>query len=142
MAMLHAIMPKDDWLAEMRLSHSWPVHGLPERLHADNAKEFGSTALGRGCSQFQIVKTHRPPGKPRYGALIERFIGTMMGEVHVLPGTTFSNVALKGDYDSDKHAEMTLDEFDRWFALQIIEYHAKGHSGIGGFSPLSKWVSQ
>ena len=33
----------------------------------------------------------RPPGTPHFGGHIERLIGTQMGAVHLLPGTTFSN---------------------------------------------------
>jgi len=40
---------------------------------------------------------------------IERLIGTLMGRVHLLPGTTTSNVADRGDYDSAKSAGMNLD---------------------------------
>jgi putative transposase len=32
----------------------------------------------------------------------------MMGAVHLLPGTTFSNVAEKGSYVSEKRATLTL----------------------------------
>lgn len=35
-----------------------------------------------------------------------------MGAVHVLPGTTQSSAAEKGDYDSGKHATLPLAEFE------------------------------
>jgi putative transposase len=48
----------------------------------------------------------------------------MMGKVHLLPGTTFSNIAAKGDYDSEKHAAVTLDELERWLVHAITGvYH-------------------
>ena len=34
----------------------WPVQGLTERLHLDNAKEFHSEALKRGCEQYGIAR--------------------------------------------------------------------------------------
>ena len=37
----------------------------------------------------------------------QRLIGTMMGKVHLLPGTTYSNVRAKGDADPEKTAAMT-----------------------------------
>jgi hypothetical protein len=49
MAMIHAVMPKDDWLADLGLAHRWPIFGLPELLHADNAAEFLSSAVARGA---------------------------------------------------------------------------------------------
>jgi len=42
---------------------------------------------------------HRPVARPHYGGQIERPIGTMMGAVHFLPGSTSSVVASRGDYD-------------------------------------------
>ncbi|MGO8847950.1 MAG: hypothetical protein ACLQFI_22030, partial [Methylocella sp.] len=46
----------------------------------------------------------RPPGTPHFGGHIERLIGTQMGAVHLLPGTTQSNPSERGDYDSSKHS--------------------------------------
>jgi putative transposase len=37
----------------------------------------------------------------------------MMGEIHLLPGTTFSNPTEKGTYDSKKRAVLTLPELER-----------------------------
>lgn len=141
MALLHAVMSKDAWLAEKGLEYPWPIFGLPDVLHADNAAEFHSGDLLRGCNEHHIKPTYRPPAEPRYGALIERFIGTTMGKVHVLPGTTFSNVQQRGDYDSGAKAIMTLDDFDRWLALQIVEYHSTQHAGIDRFTPISRWMA-
>ena len=42
-----------------------------------------------------------------------------MGEVHLLPGTTFSSVAARGVYDSAKKAVMTFKELEQWLTLQI-----------------------
>lgn len=41
-------------------------------------------------------------------------IGTQMGAVHLLPGTTFSNTVAKGAYPSEQRAVMTLKELERW----------------------------
>ena len=81
----------------------WPVRGMLERLHLDNAKEFRSEALKRGCEQYGIAIDYRPVRTPHYGGHIERLIGTMMGKVHLLPGTTFSDVRSKGDSKPDEH---------------------------------------
>lgn len=130
MALRHAVLPKEPWLAERGIALPWPAYGLPETLHMDNAKEFHSRALARGCGEYGIERQYRPPATPHFGGHIERLIGTMMGEVHLLPGTTFSNVAEKGDYDAEAESFMTLDELERWLAIQIAGiYHAKVHSG-------------
>ena len=49
------MLPKESWLATRKIQEDWPVHGLFERLHLDNAKEFHSEALRRGCEQYGIA---------------------------------------------------------------------------------------
>ncbi|WP_100962011.1 Mu transposase C-terminal domain-containing protein [Bosea sp. FBZP-16] len=135
----HAALPKASWLAERGIQADWPVQGLPERLHLDNAKEFRSEALARGCEQYGIGIDHRPVRTPHYGGHIERLIGTMMGKVHLLPGTTFSDVQAKGNSDPDKTAAMTLDEVERWLGHAIAGvYHRELHRALGS-TPLDAW---
>lgn len=138
LCLAHAIMAKEDWLTKRKLEISWPVWGKPDTIYVDNGKEFHSEALSRGCSQYGITLDYRPVRTPRYGGHIERLIGTMMGKVHLLPGTTFSNIADKGDYDSEKHACMTLPELESWLALGIDVYHQTIHSALG-VPPLAAW---
>lgn len=140
LALHHAVSPKDAWLAARGISAPWPVSGLPDALHLDNAKEFRAKALERGAEEHGIRLLYRPVRTPHYGGHIERLIGTMMGEVHLLPGTTFSNVAERGNYDPEKHAALTLAELERWLAIQIVgPYHAGLHSGIG-MPPSAAWA--
>jgi putative transposase len=136
----HAVLSKTDWLADRELQNlDWPVAGLPRTIHVDNAKEFHSEALVRGCQEYGIRLDHRPPGRPQYGGHIERLIGTMMGAVHLLPGTTFSNVKEKGAYASEDRARLTLAELERWLTLQIAGvYHLSVHSALR-MSPLAAW---
>jgi putative transposase len=140
LALSQAVLPKTSWLADRELQTlDWPVHGLPRSIHVDNAKEFHAEALLRGCQEYGILLDHRPPGRPHFGGHIERLVGTMMGAVHLLPGTTFSNVAEKGSYVSEKRATLTLFELERWLALQIAGvYHLSIHSALGK-TPLAAW---
>lgn len=134
-----AALSKASWLMAHNIEGEWPVQGVPERLHLDNAKEFHSEALRRGCDQYGIAVDYRPVRTPHYGGHIERLIGTMMGKVHLLPGTTFSDVRAKGDLDPSKSAAMTLDEVERWLAHAIVGlYHRDLHRGIGT-TPLAAW---
>jgi putative transposase len=78
-------------------------------------------------------------GRPHFGGHIERLIGTMMGVVHLLPGTTFSSVDQKGAYESEKRALLTLPELERWLALQIAGvYHLSIYSALGK-TPMAAW---
>ncbi|EMO3655005.1 MAG: DDE-type integrase/transposase/recombinase [Proteobacteria bacterium] len=139
LCLTHAALSKESWLAERAIDAEWPVRGIPERLHLDNAKEFRSEALKRGCEQYGIAIDYRPVRTPHYGGHIERLIGTMMGKVHLLPGTTFSDVRAKGDLDPEKTAAMTLDEVERWLGHAIAGvYHRDLHRGLG-ITPLAAW---
>lgn len=135
----HSALPKEEWLASRNVEQVWPMSGIPERLHLDNAQEFRSEALRRGCEQYGIAIDYRPVATPHYGGHIERLIGTMMGKVHLLPGTTFSDVRVKGDLDPQKYAAMTLDELERWLAHAIAgDYHRSIHGALN-IPPLAAW---
>jgi putative transposase len=135
----HATLPKELWLKQRGLDCNWPVWGLPQAVHADNGADFTAAALRRGCDEHGIRLILRPVATPHYGGHIERLIGTLMGRVHLLPGTTGSNPQEKGDYPSEAQARMTLNELEQWLTLEICEqYHRRIHKGIGQ-SPLAAW---
>jgi putative transposase len=136
----HAVLSKTSWLADRELQNlDWPMSGLPRLIHVDNAREFHSEALVRGCQEYSIALEHRPRRQPHLGGHIERLIGTVMGAVHLLPGTTFSNASEKGSYDSEDRAALTLPELERWLTLQIAGvYHLTLHSALGK-APLEPW---
>lgn len=131
LAIQHLVMPKSLWLQARGIDAEWPVFGLPDIIHLDNGREFHGKALVREAPEHGIELVHRPVARPHYGGHIERLISTMMGAVHLLPGSTSSNIAKRGSYDPQKHAAMTLDELERWLALQIVgRYHADVHSAL------------
>ena len=99
--------------------------------------EFAVAPAAHGASVRQL--DWRPPGKPRYGGHIERLIGTQMGGLHLLPGTTFRNVKELGDYDPKRHAALTLRELERYIALDILgKYHQSIHRSLAR-PPLAVW---
>ncbi|WP_318863129.1 Mu transposase C-terminal domain-containing protein [Sinorhizobium meliloti] len=62
-----------------------------------------------------------------------------MGKLHLLPGTTFSNAQELGEYDSKRHAALTLRELERYIALDIVGfYHQSIHSSLGR-PPIAVW---
>ncbi|MBQ4845731.1 Mu transposase C-terminal domain-containing protein [Pseudoalteromonas sp. MMG005] len=139
LCLAHSILPKERWLANIGVSGEWPVWGLPDKIHADNAKEFRGNMLKRACSQYSMDLEWRPVARPNYGAHVERALGTLSKEVHALPGSTFANPKEKGDYDSEKAAALTLSEFEKWLADYIVNvYHQKKHS-ILGMAPLARY---
>jgi len=131
--------PKDRWLELNGIDTTWPIWGLPHSLQADNAREFKTEALSRGCAEWGIDMKWRPLGRPHYGGHIERLIGTLMGRIHLLPGTTQSNPQKLGRYKAAKAAQLTLSELERWIAIEICErYHANVHRSLR-CAPLHAW---
>lgn len=135
----HAILPKEQWLAKLGLSTAWPCWGVMQRIHVDNAREFRGYTLQRACKEYGIDLEWRPVKKPQYGAHIERLLGTFNQEIHALPGTTFSNPAERGEYDSEGKAMMTLAEFEKWLITYITGvYHQREHSSLST-SPVNQY---
>jgi putative transposase len=121
MVMLHSIFPKDQWLADHGVEAPWPVCGLPIAVHSDNGKDFRSKGFERGCIEFGIKHILRPPKTPHFGGHIERLVGSFMGEIHLVPGSTFSDIKQRGGYDSKKAACMTTAELQQWLAIQALK---------------------
>jgi putative transposase len=138
LALGHGVARKDEWLAKRNITESWPIYGKPRKIHTDNGSEFVGKTFGRACDEHNIKQEWRPKGQPNYGPHIERAFRTFMGEVHNLPGTTFSNVAQRLDYDSAGHACMTLKELELWFTYFVIYvYHQRPHAGITDVAPIN-----
>lgn len=140
LCLAHMVTDKRAWLERVGAEGvEWPMSGKPHGLYLDNAAEFKSEALRRGCDQHGITLGYRPPGRPHYGGIVERVVGTLMGLVHELPGTTFSNPADRGTYDSQRSAALTLAELERWFAVAVATYHGQVHAGLGR-TPAGVWA--
>ena len=139
LCLTQAFLPKEKWLAKFGIETAWPCWGIPRTIHADNAKEFRGNMLKKACKEYGINLEWRPVATPHYGAHIERLLGTLNGEIHGAPGTTFSNPTERGDYDSDGQSVMSLSEFERWFITLCVEiYHQRPHSELG-MPPIAKW---
>ncbi|GAA4976436.1 putative transposase [Nonomuraea thailandensis] len=140
LCLAHTVCDKRPWLERLGLQAVvWPMSGKPHEIHVDNAVEFHSEALRRGCVQHGVTLEYRPKGMPHFGGVIERLIGTMMQMVHELPGTTFSSAAERGSYDSQASAVLTVAELNRWLALAVVAYHGQVHATLGQ-TPAGRWA--
>jgi putative transposase len=134
----HAVLPKLPSAAETETS--WDMFGMPHTILVDNGSEFHGEALTRGCAEYGITLTYRPVARPRFGAHIERLIGTMMGKIHLLPGSTDSSPTTRGSYQSENEAKLTLAELNEWLYLEIAgQYHHDIHRMIGT-TPAAAWA--
>lgn len=144
MAMLSACFPKQEFPITLggglnTLHRFW---GTPKALGMDNAAEFTSPELVATLQYYNIEPLLRPIGKKHYGGHVERIIGTLMGKVHLLPGTTYSNVLAKGDYEAAKHSGMTFSAFCEWFAGEVAVYHGRSHEGLNRLAPFEVWDAE
>jgi putative transposase len=104
LCMDHACLPKKRSGLPMTSDVPWPMFGLPTRLLVENGPDFHGIALQRGCREYGITLSYRSVRQPHFGGHIERLIGTMMGRVHLLPGTTDASPTARGSYDSESTA--------------------------------------
>jgi len=139
LALAHAILPKEEWLAQRDVFSDWPCWGVMKAIHMDNAKDFKSNMLKNACLEYNIEIDYRPAGTPEYGGIIERMLGTLSKEIHSLDGTTFSRFDQRGEYDSESKATLTLKDLEQWLIHLIVEvYHNRFHETLQK-TPLAKW---
>lgn len=131
MALVHAILPKDGWLAARGFDVSWPMRGRPVIVHADNDKTFRTKLLNRTVTDYRFQMNWRPVKTPHWGGHIERLLGTLNFNFHTIPGTTFSNPRQRGDYKPHKEAVMTFREVEAHLVDLICGvYHQRKHSEL------------
>ena len=139
LCLAHAMLPKELWLAKHQIETPWPVWGKPAAVHSDNAKEFRGQMLARAYENLGIDVYWRPVARPHFGGHIERLCGTLNDAIHTLPGTTFSNTQQRGSYRAEDKAALTLEELERWLAIQIVDvYHQQYHEGIA-MAPIKRY---
>ena len=56
-------------------------HGIPERLHTDQGRQFESDLIKELCSRLGITKTRTTPYHPESDGLIERFNRTLKDQL-------------------------------------------------------------
>jgi putative transposase len=114
--------------------------GRMEELILDNGVE-GNNHIFKNIARLVGFKlTFAPPGCPNAKSHVERFFGTLNTSlIHPIPGTTFSNPEMKGDYKSEKKACLTLEQLQGILSRWIRDvYHTSYHTGINN-TPRSAW---
>jgi putative transposase len=137
----HAIRPKTYVKRKYpNVRNDWNAYGIPEVLVVDNAREFHGRNLEDACHQLGIVLQFGPRGKPWFRATVERSYRTVATQLHhQLPGTTFSNIFEKADYEPGKTAIITPDTLDEITHKWISDvYQVSGHRGIRDV-PALRW---
>jgi putative transposase len=140
--LLHAILPKEDARARYGTTHGWPVYGLPETLVVDRAPHLVGGDLADACGQLGIQLDPSPVKRPWFKGAIERQFRTHnTGLVHGLPGTTFSNVLERGEYDAEGMACISLARFREILHVYLLDvYGQEWNRGVGGV-PAQRWAA-
>lgn len=139
----HAFLPKN-YLRERYPSiiGEWIAHGIMAILVVDNGPEFHSVSLENACYSLGIELQYSPRKNPWFKGKIERFQGTLNREVaHGIPGTTFSNIFEKEDYDPLKHAVVRLSTLREVVHIWVVDvYHERVHRALKA-PPIAMWKS-
>lgn len=141
-AMRMMIMPKDAILARFPdVKCPWPARGLPDTIVSDNGMELHGNTVESVCLEMGINLHYCGVAHPEMKGAIERAIGTVnRGLIHSLPGTTFSNVKQRGNYDSESHAAIDIEVLTHVLVKWIVDqYHNQPHRGLKGRTPLQVW---
>ncbi|GAP21231.1 Mu transposase C-terminal domain-containing protein [Leptolinea tardivitalis] len=136
----HSICPKPDVKNLYGTDHDWIAYGIPNTLVVDQGRELIGKDLSDACLSLGIVLDIAPVKTPEFKGGVERNFRTLNEQLfHTLPGTTFSNFLEKDDYNSEKTACLTLDEFEKALNIYIIDqYSEQYHRGCGGI-PARQW---
>ena len=137
----HAFLPKTDLTQRYpEIVHPWEAHGVMAVLVVDNGQEFHSVALELACEAFGVEIHYTPRKTPWLKGKIERFLGTLNREVaHISPGTTFENILTREDYDSARHAVVSLSVLKEVIHRWIVDvYHERLHRGLRT-TPAAAW---
>lgn len=139
----NAFLPKVQLRDEYpNIKHDWPAHGVMRELVVDNGLEFHSQALTSACQTLDITICFSARQTPWSKGKIERWFGTLNRDfAHKIPGTTFSNVLERGDYNPEENAVVSLSTFNKAIREWICDvYHQRPHRALQ-MSPDQMWLS-
>jgi putative transposase len=117
---IHAILPKDDWLQLHGINAKWNVFGLMKAVHTPY--NFLSAKFKDACQTHGINIKIPSPLNPQNVTYAERFFWNLNKAIDHLPDAT-----------------LTLADLDAYLATYICTvYHEQVHSSLG-MSPSQKW---
>jgi len=137
----HAIRPKTYIRSKYpSIKNTWNTFGVMKQLVLDNAPEFWGRHLEDACLQLGINIQYGQKGHPWYRPTVERAFHTYNTSlIHRQPGTTFSNIFDRADYESGKNAIITPDTLDEITHKLIVDnLQLKPHRGINDV-PALRW---
>lgn len=129
----HVFMPKMNIKAQFpSIENDWVAFGVMRELTVDNGMEFHSQSLEDACHTIGVELHYTPRKTPWMKGKVERFQGTLnRGVAHHNPGTTFSNIFDKEDYDPSEHAVIRYSKLKEITHKWVVDvYHQKPHRAL------------
>ena len=143
-ALQHAIWPKSG-LRELGIEGEWPCFGIPLQLSLDNAwchHSHSLEALAREisiCGRYNSIDlVFRKPYKARYGALIERYNGTLSARVKERLEGAIQSGHPKDIRNAAQRACLLYQDIYQFILEEIVTYQNSEHSELG-MSPNERW---
>ncbi|KMK67568.1 hypothetical protein IMCC21224_112439 [Puniceibacterium sp. IMCC21224] len=119
----------------------WDQFLRPEKLMHDSGNAYTAFVTDAMCSALKIDKIAAPKAKAYIRGLLERIFRTVHENLLAsIPGKTFSNTVLRGEYDSQAEAVLSLDDLIQVLTVWIVDiYHNCPNSGRDGQTPADLW---
>lgn len=120
--------------------NDWPAYGVMQNLVVDGGLEFYSASLEQVCLSLNINWIAAPRRTAWFKPHIERFLGSLNRAVaHGIPGTTFSDIFERGDYDPVSQAVVTLTTLQKLIRMWVVDVcHQQVHRAIQT-TPVKMW---
>jgi len=120
-----------------------PFGGIPARLRPDRGLEFVAGALEQACGVLAIHLDPAPPYSPTLKGKVERLHGTIvesfLAEIpHFAYGPRDASGKLWGRGLPVLSLSDLVSRFDAWVLAYNLE---RAHAGLGGQTPLERWLS-
>jgi putative transposase len=113
---------------EAGIKHILAAHGRIGRVYVDNGANFVSSQTQRIIDSLGLLLIHSKPYTPRGRGKIERFFRTARGQFFA---------------PLDPHAVGGLEDLQVRFRGWVeSEYHRNPHRGLGGATPLERWIER
>ena len=139
-----AMLPKEDFLAELGVNGTYPMSGKPSLVVGDSVAYLRSHdgQFSGICDRIGAEKGKHPSMHPYYKAHVERSIRTFcLDSMQIQQGSTFENIFKRSrEKPPETVAVCTIRELRKTLAEYVVnQYHIRPHRGLGLRSRLSLW---
>jgi transposase InsO family protein len=108
-----------------------------ESLESDTGSAFRAEPTQRAVDTACATYVYPQVGQPQFRGIMERvFLTFTHRAMPYIPGQTFRNPQVRGDYNTERRAILTDDQLALIFIRYIVDvYHQTEHGGLFGETP-------